>query len=101
MKTNCKWMIGVVCAIALTVFLALPAMAMYVEPAMIGSNTGKIVKAGFTDLPLRDGQGTTSGIVMKLKHGQQLTIWWNDGEGWAYVEVSPGKFGWVCLANTY
>ena len=101
MKNNHKWMIEVVCAIALTVLLVLPAMAMYVEPAMIGSNTGKTVRAGMSDLPLRDGQGTTSGIVEKLKHGQQLTIWWNDGEGWAYVEFAAGKFGWVCLANTY
>lgn len=102
MKRERKWIIGVLGSIALTAVLALPAMAMYVEPAMIGANTGKVVHAGFTDLPLRDGQGTTSGEVMKLAHGQQLNIWWNDGEGWAYVEVSgTGKFGWVCLANTY
>jgi len=94
------WMIRVMCAFALTVCLALPAGAMYVEPAMIGS-AGMTIKAGMDELPLRDGQGTTSGIVQKLKYGQSLTVWWNDGEGWAYVEVpGTGKFGWVCLANT-
>jgi len=102
MNRNRKWMIGVVCAFALAALSALPAMAMYVEPGMIGSNTGKVVRAGFTNLPLRDGQGTTSGEVMKLAHNQSMNVWWNDGEGWAYVEVTgTGKFGWVCLANTY
>ncbi|WP_243311353.1 hypothetical protein [Fundidesulfovibrio agrisoli] len=102
MNRNRKWLVGVACAIVATVLYALPASALYVEPAMIGSNTGKVVRAGFTDLPLRDGQGTTSGVVMKLAHNQPLNVWWNDGEGWAYVEVPGSKqFGWVCLANTY
>jgi hypothetical protein len=97
-----KWILGMLSSIALTAVLALPAMAMYVEPAMIGMNTGIVVHAGFTDLPLRDGQGTTSGIVQLLPRGQALNVWWNDGEGWAYVELpGTGKFGWVCLANTY
>ena len=95
MKRNRKWIIGAVLGLVLAGLSVMPAVAMH-QP------TGVTVRAGFTDLPLRNCQGTYCGELMKLAHGQQLMIWWNDGEGWAYVEVAgTGKMGWVCLANTY
>jgi len=94
MNTNRKWMLSALLGIAVTVFSAFPALA-YIQP-------GQTVRAGFTDLPLREWQGTYSGIVMKLAIGQQLKIVWDNGDGWANVEVAgTGKMGWVSLANTY
>jgi len=97
MKTKRNWMIGALLGIALTAFSVIPAMA-----GMMGMGTGQTVRAGFTDLPLRECQGTYAGIIEKMPIGQQLKILWNDGDGWANVEVvGTGKVGWVCLANTY
>ena len=93
MKRNSKWIVAALLGVALTVFGAFPAMA-YHQP------TGKTIKAGMTDLPLRECQGMYAGILTKLAMGQSLNVWWLDGDGWAYVEVG-GKMGWVCVANTY
>jgi len=93
MKTNGKILMGVVLGVALAAFCAFPALAQ---------QKGATVKAGFTDLPLRNCEGTYCGELQKLPIGQSLTILYNGGDGWAQVEVTgTGKTGWVCLANTY
>lgn len=94
MKSKSGLLMRIVLAAVLAIGLgAFPALAQ---------QKGQTIRAGFTDLPLRNCEGTYCGTLMKLAHGQQLTVIWNDGDGWASVEVSgTGKTGWVCLANTY
>lgn len=84
-------MTGTVLGAALSVFIAFPAAAQ----------VGSIVKAGFTDLPLRTCEGVTAGIVKLLPKGQDLRILWDNKNNWAEVEVvGGGQKGWVNLENT-
>jgi hypothetical protein len=86
-----KWILGLALGIAVSGVSVLASA----EPI---SGT---VLAGFTDLPLRNCQGTYCGELQKLPFRQPLNILVNDREGWAYVEVAgTGQRGWVCLDNT-
>lgn len=91
MKRQIKWMAGMALGVASIGLFAFSAFAQ----------TGMTIKAGFTNLPLRNCQGVWCGELKKLDHGQPLMVLINDMEGWAFVEVSgSNERGWVCLENT-
>ena len=91
MERPYKWMLGMALGIAVS------AMSTVVAAAPMSGT----VLAGFTDLPLRNCQGTYCGELQKLPFRQPLHILVNDNEGWAYVDVAgTGQRGWVCLDNT-
>lgn len=80
----------------------LAALTLYIVPAMAMSNSSTVI-AGFTDLPLRNCQGTYCGELKKLGLGQEMKVIFNDtGGGWSYVEiVQTGEKGWVCNDNVF
>ena len=87
----------ITCALAI-----IAALAVYIVPA-IAASSSNTVTAGFTDLPLRNCQGTYCGVLKKLPMGQQLRVLFNDtAGGWSYVEVvGSGDKGWVCNQNVF
>jgi len=85
------------CALAI-----LASLAIFIVPAFAASSSSTVT-AGFTNLPLRNCQGTYCGELKKLPMGQQLRVLFNDiGGGWSYVEVvGTGDKGWVCNDNVF
>lgn len=82
--------------------LLVAGLSLSMAPAMATSNSSTVI-AGFTDLPLRNCQGTYCGELKKLAFGQEMRVLFNDtGGGWSYVEVvQTGEKGWVCNENVF
>jgi hypothetical protein len=109
-----KRLVSLVFGVTLLAVLAFAATALAQQPMAMSSQQQAILAetstltpqrtaaAGFTDLPLRNCEGLSCGVLGKMALGAQIDILIDDREGWALAHVpSLNLYGWVNTHNIY